>query len=143
MTTIAPVVLPLPLVIAVFTRDVLNRNAAIVEFNIIWSEMLRALTDRGFETLKTELYSVPGFHILTNWATPTRAELEVVVATAIVRNIRDGGGDFYQFDVAAKSWGMTISNGAAIAMPKFLSLLNIWLNLRKGVKRASMNGRLT
>ena len=118
MTTIAPVVLPFPPVIAVFTRDVLNNNAAIVEFNIIWSEMLRVLTDRGFEMLKTELYSVPGFHILTNWATPTRAELEVVVATAIVRNIRDGGGDFYQFDVAAKSWGMTISNGAAIAYAK-------------------------
>ena len=77
--------------------------------------MLRALTDRGLETLKTELNSVPRFQIPTNSATSTRAKREVVVATAIVRNIRNGGGDFYQFDVAAKSWGMPFSNGAAIA----------------------------
>ena len=115
MTTIAPVVLPFPPVIAVFTRDVLNRNAAIVEFNIIWSEMLRALTDRGLETLTTEPNSVPDFQILKSWATRTHAKQEEVVATAIVRNIRNGGGDFYQFDVAAKSWGMPISNGTSIA----------------------------
>ena len=115
MTTIAPVVLPFPPVIAVFTRDVLNNNAAIVDFNIIWKEMLRALTDRGLETLKIELNSVPGFQIPTNSATSTHAKREVVVATAIVRNIRNEGGDFYQFDVAAKSWGMPISIGAAIS----------------------------
>jgi len=58
---------------------------------------------------------VPDFQILTNWAILTHAEKEEVVATAIVRNIRNGGGDFYQFDVAAKSWGMPISNGTSIA----------------------------
>ena len=115
MTSIAPLVLPFPPVIAVFTRDVLNNNAAIIEFHIIWSKMLKALTDRGLETLTTEPNSVPDFQILKCWATRTHAKQEEVVATAMVQNIRNRGGDFYQFDVAAKSWGMPISNEAAIA----------------------------
>ena len=115
MTTIAPVVLPFPPVIAVFTRDVLNNNAAIIEFNKIWSKMLEALTDRGLETLTTEPNSVPDFQLPPHLEGLERAEQEVIVATAIVQNIRNGGGDFYQFDVAAKSWGMPISNGTSIA----------------------------
>ena len=77
--------------------------------------MLEALTDRGLETLTTEPNSVPDFQLPPHLEGLERAEQEVIVATAIVRNIRNEGGDFYQFDVAAKSWGMPISNGEAIA----------------------------
>jgi hypothetical protein len=48
---------------------------------------------------------VPGFQIPTNSATSTHAKREVVVATAIVRNIRNGGGDFYQFDFCSEIMG--------------------------------------
>ena len=101
--------------IAVFKRDVLN-HAPIIDSNIIWSEKLRALTDCGFEMLKTNQKSVPGFLLLPNcWGSLQYDYREDAVATSIVGEIQGNGGGFYQFNMAENSWGTPILNVNATA----------------------------
>ena len=129
MASVATKFPPLPPMIVFCMRDVLNDNAAIAESYLIWSEKFRAVIDCGLETLKTNTSSVPAFQIPPNWETCTRDKREEAVATAIVRNIRNQGGDFYQYDLAANSWGLPISNGAAIAhvrIPLTAQYINKW-----------------